>query len=318
MMKKSRIVGIGTYVPENILTNFDLEKIVDTSDEWIRERTGISERHIIEKNSTENNSDIGKNAALSAMKSANISAEEIDCIICGTFTPDSAFPSTACIIQDKIGAKNATAFDISAACSGFIYSLLVADSFIQSGKYKTVLVVGSEIISRVLDWTDRNTCVLFGDGAGAVILKASEKPDHGILSIYTKSDGSLGNMLSLSAWGSPRYLKMNGGEVFKYAVRMMGEAVTKVLESAKISVDDINWLVTHQANTRIIKATANLFNMPMEKVIINVDKFGNTSSASIPLALKDGLDNKNIKEGDIVVIAAFGGGLTWGAAAIRW
>ena len=317
MALKARIKSIGVSVPEKVLTNFDLEKTIDTSDEWIRTRTGIIERHIVDKDSKQNASDLGAEASLKAMKQANVAPEDIDCIICGTFTPDFAFPSTACVIQDKIGAKNATAFDITAACSGFLYGLTMADSLICSGKHSNILVVGSEIISRVVDWKDRNTCVLFGDGAGAAVVSASEG-ERGILATYTKSDGALGEILYLPAWGENRYMKMNGGEVFKNAVRMMGDSALRVLKLSGCSAEDVDCLVTHQANTRIIQTTAKYLNIPMDKVVVNLDKYGNTSSASIPLALNDAILQNRIKEGDLVVMVAFGGGLTWGAAAVRW
>ena len=317
MPLRAKIVGIGVCVPENIVTNRDLEKIVNTSDQWIRSRTGISERRILKKESSKMASDLGAEACCNALKESGLTPEAVDCIICATFTPDYAFPSTACNIQEKIGAKNATAFDISGACSGFLFGLAIADGFIKSGKYKNVLLVGSEIISRVLDWNDRNTCVLFGDGAGAAVICASEGRE-GVLSTYTGAGGSRGNILSLPAWGDPRFLKMNGTEVFKHAVRRMKESALRVLETAGLKPENVDWLVTHQANIRIIQATAKQLGIPMEKVIVNVDKYGNTSSASIPLALKDALDRGSIKEGHLVVMAAFGGGLTWGAAAVRW
>jgi 3-oxoacyl-[acyl-carrier-protein] synthase-3 len=317
MPVKAKITGVGVALPDKILTNFDLEKIVDTSDEWIRTRTGISERRILEKDSPLITSDLGAKACLHALKDASLTPADIDCIICGTCTPDFIFPSTACIIQKKIGAKNAAAFDISAACSGFIYGLSIADAFIQSGKYKNVLLVGAEVLSRVVDWNDRNICVLFGDGAGAAVVRATDS-GSGILSCYTRSDGENNDILTLQAWGFPRYMKMNGAEVFKQAVRMMGDATLQTLKSAGLSVEDVGCFIAHQANVRIIQATAKYINLPMEKVVVNLDRYGNTSSASIPLALRDALDQNKIQEGTVVAMVAFGGGLTWGSAVMKW
>lgn len=316
-MIRTQIAGIGTCVPERVVTNGDLAKLVDTTDEWIRTRTGIEQRRILERDSALQASDLGAEAARRALADANLKPEEVGCIICGTFTPDYVFPSTACLIQQKIGAKNASAFDVQAACSGFVYSLAIAESFIRAGRHRHVLIVGSEIVSKVLDWTDRNTCVLFGDGAGAMVLSAGDG-DRGVLSTHMGSDGSLGNILTLPAWGSSRFLKMNGQEVFKNAVRMMKESVERVVTEAGLSLNAVDLLVAHQANIRIINATASQVGIPMSKVYVNLNKYGNTSSASIPLALKDALDEKRIQKGTVVVLVAVGGGLTWGAAAIRW
>ncbi len=318
MSLKARIKGIGKSVPEKIVTNFDLEKTIDTSDEWIRTRTGIVQRHIIADDCNDMASDLGAKASLEALENSKVSAEDIDCIMCATFTPDNAFPSTACSIQKKIGAKNAMAFDLSAACSGFLYGLALADSLIRSKKHKKILLVGSETISKVVDWKDRNTCVLFGDGAGAVVISA-EEGENGILSTYEKSDGELGtDVLSLSAWGENRYIKMNGNKTFKYAVQRMSLATKTALSSANLEVKDIDYLVPHQANTRIMTATAEKIDIPVEKVIVNVDKYGNTSSASIPLALYDAVKDGRIKENSLVAMTAFGGGLTWGSVVVRW
>ncbi len=316
-MIRAQIAGIGIALPERIVTNNDLAKLVTTSDEWIRTRTGIEQRRILEENSPVQASDLGAQAATRAMVQGGINPEEIDCIICGTFTPDFVFPSTACLIQEKIGARNASAFDVQAACSGFVYAMSIADGFIRAGKNRKVLIVGAEIVSRVLDWTDRNTCVLFGDGAGAMILTAGEG-DRGVLSTHMGSDGSLGNILTLPAWGHPRHLTMNGQEVFKNAVRMMKESVLKVVGEAGLSLGAVDCLVAHQANIRIIQATASQLGIPMSKVFVNLNKYGNTSSASIPLALKEAVDENRIREGQVIVLVAVGGGLTWGAAAVRW
>lgn len=317
MPTRAKIAGIGVCVPDRIVTNHDLAKRMDTSDEWIRTRTGISERRMVAENDPRTASYLGAEASRNALERAGMTSDQIDCIICGTFTPDYTFPSTACLIQEKIGAQNATAFDITAACSGFVYGLALADSLIQCDKHKNVLLVGTELISRVLDWDDRSTAVLFGDGAGAVVIVPGNKKSC-VLATYTRTDGSLAGVLSLPGWGDDRHVNMNGSEVFKHAVRRMAESAQQVVRSAGCSVDDVNWLVPHQANIRIIQAVANHLKIPREKLIVNVDKYGNTSSASIPLALMDGVDDGRIQQGDLVVMVAFGGGLTWGAAAVRW
>lgn len=317
MKVRAKIAGIGTCSPENAMTNFDFEKIVDTNDEWIRTRTGIVERRILAKDDKRQPSDLGAAAAKQALEAAGKTAEEIDCIICGTFTPDAVFPATACTIQEKIGAVNATAFDVMAACSGFLYALNIADSLIGTEKHRNVLVVGTEVISRVLNWEDRNTCILFGDGAGAAVVTVSDD-DSAVLATATQSDGTQGEILKLPAWGDPRHIYMNGTEVFRQAVRRMADSIHKALNGAGLEVKDIDWLVPHQANTRIMRALARQIRLPVEKVIVNIEKFGNTSSASIPLALKDGIDSGKIKKGNIVVMSAIGGGLSWGAVAVRW
>lgn len=316
-MTRAQVTGIGTAVPERIVTNQDLVKRVETSDEWIRTRSGIEQRRILEPDSPLQASDLGAEAARKALAEAQLKPEELDCIICGTFTPDYVFPSTACLIQQKIGAKNAAAFDLQAACCGFVYSLTIAESLIRSGRHRNVLIVGSEIVSKVLDWADRNTCVLFGDGAGAMVLSAGEG-ERGVLSSHISADGNLGGILTLPSWGSPRFLKMNGQEVFKNAVRMMKESVERAVKEAHLALNDVDLLVAHQANIRIIQATASQVGLPESKVFVNLNKYGNTSSASIPLALRDAIDAKRIQKGNIVVLVAVGGGLTWGGAAIRW
>lgn len=321
------IVGIGTAIPEKILTNDDLTKMVDTSDEWIRSRTGICQRRIADKNTA--TSDLCVLAAEKALEDAGITAEELDLIIVATFSPDMLIPSTACIVQDRIGAKNAGAFDLSAGCSGFLYGLATGSQFVASGAYDTVLVIGADTLSKFLDWEDRSTCILFGDGAGAVVLKSSP-PNTGILSFYLGSDGSGADLLKMPAGGSrlpasqetikerQHYIRMNGKEVFKFAVKVMGEASIKALEKCGLTKENIDFLIPHQANYRIIDAAVKRLNLPPDKVYVNLDRYGNTSSASVPVALEEALKEGKIKKGDIVVLVAFGGGLSWGASVIKW
>ncbi|OMG00071.1 3-oxoacyl-ACP synthase [Paenibacillus sp. FSL R7-0333] len=321
------IIGTGKYVPERILTNSDLEKIVETNDEWIVSRTGIRERHIAAPEQA--TSDLAYEAALKALKSAGMKAEELDLIIVATVTPDSAFPSTACILQDKLGAKNAAAFDLSAACSGFVYSLATATGFIQNGMYNNALVIGADTLSRITDYTDRNTCVLFGDGAGAVIV--GEVPEgRGFQSFDLGAEGSGGSLLNLEAGGSrlpasqqtvedkKHFIYMNGREVFKFAVRVMGSATERVLTKAGLSKENIDLFVPHQANIRIIQSAMQRLDLPPEKVVVNVDKYANTSAASIPLALVEAAEEGRMKAGDAVLMVGFGGGLTWGASVLIW
>jgi 3-oxoacyl-[acyl-carrier-protein] synthase III len=314
----TRILSVGSAVPPNTLTNKDLEKIVNTSDEWILSRTGIRQRYISDKNNPTSAFELGAKAAGRALSKANVKPEEIDGIICATFTPDFFFPATACKIQHALGCTRAFGFDVSAACSGFVYALTVADAFIRCGHYKTMLVVGTEIASKTLDWTDRGTCILFGDGAGAVVLKASEEPDRGILSTHLLSDGSLGDILTLPAWGDKRFMTMSGGDVYKNAVRMMGDAAMKSLKLAGYSLDQIDLLVPHQANIRIIKAMAAHLNLPMDKVVCNVDKYANTGSASIPIALEEAWENGRIKDGTLAVFTSLGGGLAAGSVVVKF
>jgi len=327
MSKSTTIVGTGSFVPDKVLTNLDLEKMVDTSDEWIMTRTGIRERRVVdEKMAT---SDLAGEAAERALEAAGVSPSEIDLIVVATITPDMSFPSTACLVQDKMGAKKAAAFDISAACSGFIYGLSVVDQFIRNGTYDTVLLIGAETLSKITDWTDRNTCVLLGDGAGAVILRPTEE-DKGILSFYLGADGSAGDLLKLPAGGSRQppthetidkrlhYVKMRGNELFKVAVRVLVRAAEEALSRCNLSNEEVSLLIPHQANIRIMQAAAEKEGIPLSKVYINVDKYGNTSSASIAIALDEAVQEGRIKEGDIVVLDAFGGGLTWGACVIKW
>lgn len=325
-MKSAKIIGIGKYLPKRILTNRDLEKMVDTSDEWITARTGIKERRVADKD--EATSDLGLKAALDALKDAKIKAQDIDLIITATITPDTQFPSTSSIIQSRLGAKKAACFDISAACSGFVYSLITAQQFIESGAFKNVLVIGAEKLSMVIDWTDRNTCVLFGDGAGAAVVSGCKKP--GILSTYMGGDGSLGNLLMVPAGGSRlpashetidkklHYLKMQGNEIFKLAVKAMTDAAKKALLKAKLNINDIDCLITHQANARIILATGKRLGISRDKIFMNINKYGNTSSASIAIALCEAVRSERIKKGDIILLDAFGAGLAWGACVIKW
>jgi 3-oxoacyl-[acyl-carrier-protein] synthase-3 len=324
-LKSVGILGTGSALPEKILTNFDLEKMVDTNNDWIVSRTGIKERRIADDETAV--SDLAYEAALKAMESAD--AEQLDLIIVATVTPDMAFPSTACILQDRLGAKNAAAFDLEAACSGFLYGITVGQQFIATGMYKKVLVIGAETLSKITDFTDRGTCVLFGDGAGAVILGEVEE-GYGILSTDLGAKGEGGKYLTLPAGGSRRpasietvenrehFIKMGGGEVFKFAVRIMGQGAAAVVEKAGLQIEDVDYLVPHQANIRIIEAAAKRLKLPMEKVKVNLDRYGNMSAASIPVALDEAIKEGKVNKGDHVVLVGFGGGLTWGAALIRW
>ena len=319
-MLNSKIISAGSYLPQKCLTNFDLEKIVDTSDEWIFGRTGIKKRYITTKN--ELTSDIALKAAKKAIENANIDILDIDMIILATTTPDLTFPSTAVIIQSKLGAKNAFAFDIQAVCSGFVYALNTANNFIKSGQVKNALVIGADTLSKIVDWKDRNTCVLFGDGAGAVILSATNDEENGIISANLYSDGNLVDVLKTtggpSFTGDAGYIVMQGKEVFKHAVEKMGNCVIKSLEKVKLTIEDIDLLIPHQANIRILNAVAKKLKLPLEKVIITVQNHANTSAASIPLALDFALQNNKIKQDDIIVLEALGGGLTWGSIVVRW
>ncbi|MEP7370762.1 MAG: beta-ketoacyl-ACP synthase III [Nitrosospira sp.] len=319
-MMHSRIVGTGSYLPEKILTNHDLERIVDTSDEWIRTRTGIVERRIAADNQMA--SDLALNASREAMEAGGVTAGDIDLIIVATTTPDVIFPSTACILQDKLGVKDCPAFDVQAVCSGFVYALAIADMFICAGKCRTALVVGTEVYSRILDWTDRSTCVLFGDGAGAVVLTQSDQP--GILSSHLHADGSHSKILAVPAsicggkvQGKP-FVMMEGNTVFKFAIKVLEEVVYEALAENNLQVSDIDWLIPHQANIRIILSTAKKLGIPMEKVVVTLDRHGNTSAASIPLALDVAVRDGRIKSGQHVLLEGVGGGFTWGAVLVRW
>jgi 3-oxoacyl-[acyl-carrier-protein] synthase-3 len=324
---KSRITGTGFYVPKNVLTNHDLEKMVDTSDEWIIERTGIKQRRIV--SSLEAASDLSLKASKRALKMAGLRPKDIDMIIVATITGDMHMPSTASFLQYKLGANNAVAFDINAACSGFIYGLSIADNFIKTRKAKRVLLVGAEVLSRFTDWEDRTTCVLFGDAAGAVVLEPTKK-NRGILSTHIHSDGRFWELLYIPGGGSKHpaskesiekryhYIKMKGNETFKVAVRTLEQLAIETLKANKIKPEKLSLLIPHQANLRIIQATAQRLNLPMERVIVNIDRYGNTSSASIPIALDEALRGGRIKDGDYILLEAFGGGFTWGSALIKW
>lgn len=304
------IIGIGRYVPENVVTNQDLEKTLDTSDEWIRTRTGIRERRIAPDDM--NTSHMALLAAKRAIKDANIQPEEIDLILTATVTPDQSFPTISCMIQEQIGAKKAAAMDISAACSGFMYGMVTAKQFIENGVYKYILVIGAEKLSKITDWNDRSTAVLFGDGAGAVVI-GQVSPGRGILSFELGADGSGGKHLY-----QEKYISMNGREVFKFAVRQMGESAVRVIEKAGLTKEDIDFLIPHQANIRIMEAARQRLDLPVEKMSNTVGKYGNTSAASIPISIVEDLEAGRIKEDDLVVMVGFGGGLTWGAILMRW
>ena len=319
----SRIIGTGSYLPENIVTNADMEKIVDTTDQWIRERTGIEQRHIaLDDQFTV---DLAEQAAKNAMDMAGKTAADIDLIIVATTTPDRVFPSTACLLQQRIDNHGAAAFDVQAVCTGFVYALSIADKFIKSGTHKCALVVGAETLSRIVDWTDRGTCILFGDGAGAVILSASEEP--GIISTHIHADGQYESLLNVPAGISngidklsalDAHIEMKGNEVFKMAVNTLGRIVDETLAHNHLKKSDIDWLVPHQANTRIINATAKKLKMPMDRVVMTVNKHGNTSAASVPLALDTAVRDGRIQRGETLLLEAFGGGFTWGSALIKY
>lgn len=321
------ISGVGSYVPENRVTNEDLSKIVETSHEWIVERTGIHERRVLSEDKA--TSDTATIAATKALEDAKLEPEDIDLIIVATVTADYALPSTACIVQKNIGAIKAAAFDINAGCSGFVYGLTLGESFIKSGIYEKILVIGAETLSRIVDWQDRNTCVLFGDGAGACILERCEE-GFGILSSELGSDGSNGEVLIQPAGGSKfpasqetldkrlHYIKMDGKEVFKFAVRVMEKASMNALEKANLELKDLDFLIPHQANTRIIDSAAKKLKLGKDKIYVNLNKYGNMSSASIPVALDEAIKEKRIKKGDNVLLVAFGAGLTWASMTLKW
>ncbi|MEE8151830.1 MAG: beta-ketoacyl-ACP synthase III [candidate division NC10 bacterium] len=327
-MERSRIIGTGSAVPARIVSNADLEKLVDTSDEWVKSRTGISERRICGEG--EDSATLAEKAAVQALEAAALDPMDLDLLLVATITPALPFPATACLLQDSLHARRAAALDISAACSGFIYGLAVADSFIRTGTYRTILLVGSETLSTITDWTDRNTCVLFADGAGAVVLQG-QRGGRGILSTHLYSDGSQWDLLMAPGGGSrcpvtPEVLEQrlnmikmsHGNEVFRIAVRAMGDACIASLKQNHLEIGDIDVLVPHQANARIMQALAHRLSLPPEKVISNIARYGNTSAASVPLALDEAVRNGKVREGNLVLLVAFGGGLTWGSAAIRW
>ncbi|RMF84441.1 MAG: ketoacyl-ACP synthase III [Nitrospirae bacterium] len=326
-MPRARIIGTGSYLPAQVLTNHDLERMVETSDAWIVERTGIRERHIA--SATEQCSDLALEAARAAIEAAGIGPEALDLVVVASATPDMAFPSTACLVQRALGCGPIPAFDLSAACSGFVYALTVADQFIRGGAARTVLVIGAEVLSRIVDWSDRTTCVLFGDGAGAVVLQASDS-GHGILSSHLHAEGRLADLLMVAAPGKRHpgtgevfalegeLIRMRGNETFRVAVRTLGEVVAEALAANRMAPEEVDWLVPHQANIRIIEATAKRLDLPMSRVVVNLDRVGNTSAASIPIALDEAVRDGRIREGQTVLLEAFGGGLTWGAVVMRW
>ncbi|WP_029012992.1 beta-ketoacyl-ACP synthase III [Niveispirillum irakense] len=324
MAIRSVILGCGSYLPARVMTNEDLTKIVDTSDEWITERTGIKSRHIAADG--EKTSDLAYHAAVAALDHAGITADELDLIVLATATPDHTFPATAVKVQARLGMKRGAAFDVQAVCSGFIYALSVADNFIKAGQARTVLVIGAETFSRILDWTDRTTCVLFGDGAGAVVLRATDgegtAQDQGILSTHLHSEGEHHDLLYVDGGPSSTqtvgHLRMRGQEVFKHAVVNLTEVVREALQANGLEAQDIDWLVPHQANRRIIEGTGRKLKLSPEKVVLTVDHHGNTSAASIPLALAEAVHDGRIKRGDLMLLEAMGGGFTWGGALVRY
>jgi 3-oxoacyl-[acyl-carrier-protein] synthase-3 len=319
----SRIAGTGRFLPEKMLTNFDLEKIVDTTDEWIRTRTGIERRHIAADGET--TADLAEGAARAAIDAAGLAPTDIDFIVVGTTTPDLVFPNVGCLIQERLGIRGCTAFSLEAACSGFIYALGIADKYVRSGETKRALVVGAETLSRIVDWNDRHTCVLFGDGAGAVVLEPAD--EAGILSTHLHADGRYGDLLYFPSGVSKGFndlksgkdfVQMKGNEVFKVAVNTLGRIVDETLERNALEKTDIDWLIPHQANIRIIQATARKLDMPMERVVMTVQDHGNTSAASVPMALDVAVRDGRIQRGDMLLLEAFGGGFTWGSALIRY
>ncbi|HKB60807.1 MAG TPA: beta-ketoacyl-ACP synthase III [Gallionellaceae bacterium] len=319
-MIHSKIIGTGSYLPAKVLTNAELEKMVDTTHEWIFSRSGIAERRLAAED--EKTSDLALHASRRAIEAAGIGLDEIDLIIVATTTPDQIFPSTACILQDKLGIKQGAAFDVQAVCAGFIYGLTTADAYIRSGQARTVLVVGAETLTRLLDWTDRTTCVLFGDGAGAVVLQASDEP--GIIKTRLRADGSQRCMLEAAGYigngtvqGNP-YIHMDGQAVFKFAVKVLSEVVDEVLEGTGVAASEVDWLIPHQANIRIMEATAKKLDLGRDKLVVTVDRHGNTSAASIPLALDTAVRDGRVQPGQHILLEGVGGGFTWGAVLLRW
>ncbi len=326
-MPFAHITGWGMAVPEKIITNIDLEKIINTNDKWIFERTGIKERHIAKEDQT--TSSLAVEAAWKALSVAKLKPTEVDLIICATSTPEYFFPATACLVQDRLGATKAGAFDLSAACTGFIYAVNMATQAIRSGSLKVVLVIGAETLSRFVDWTDRNTCILFGDGAGALVLQASNNPG-GVLSNVMHSDGSGANLLTIPAGGSKNpateatiraglhFIQMDGREVYRFATRVMAQATREVISAAGILIEEVNWIIPHQANLRIIEAAARGLKLPLDRFVINLDRYGNTSTASIPIAICEAIHDGRLQKGDKFVLVGFGAGLTWGATVAQW
>ena len=325
MITYARIAGTGSYLPEKVLTNKDLEATVDTTDKWIRERTGIVKRHVAVEGQT--TCDLAEQAGRRAIEAAGRQPQDIDLIVLATTTPDKVFPSTACLVQQRLDIHGCAAFDVQAVCTGFIYAVAVAEKFIRTGSAKCALVIGAETFSRIIDWTDRGTCVLFGDGAGAVVLEASDIP--GVLSTHLHADGAYENLLHVpggvsrgfdiaDAEGDPHFTHMRGNEVFKMAVNTLGRIVDETLQANDMKKSDVDWLVPHQANIRIINATARKLNMPMNKVVVTVDQHGNTSAASVPLALDTAVRDGRIQRGEVLLLEAFGGGFTWGSVLLRF
>ncbi|NOY66448.1 MAG: ketoacyl-ACP synthase III [Gammaproteobacteria bacterium] len=318
-MSYARIMGTGSYLPENVVSNVDLEKTVDTSDQWIQERTGIKKRHIAAKGET--TCDLAEKASRNAMDAAGLTADDIDMVIVATTTPDRVFPSTACLLQQRLGISSGAAFDVQAVCTGFVYAMGIAEKFIITGSAKNVLVVGAETLSRIVDWTDRSTCILFGDGAGAVVLGASD--EQGILSTHLHADGKYESLLTVPAgisqgFDNPAYIEMKGNEVFKMAVNTLGRIVDETLAANNMEKSDIDWLIPHQANIRIINATAKKLKMSSEHVVVTVAEHGNTSAASVPLALDTAVRDGRIKRGEVLLLEAFGGGFTWGSVLVKY
>jgi len=322
-VKYTRIAGTGGYLPEKVLSNHDLEEMVDTSDEWIVDRTGIRKRHVAADNET--TCDLAEQAARRAMSAAGKEAHDIDLVIVATTTPDQVFPSTACLLQQRLGIRGCAAFDVQAVCTGFVYALGIADNFIKTGSARCALIVGAETLSRIVDWTDRDTCVLFGDGAGAVVVEASSEP--GIISSHLHADGKYAELLQVPVGISSgqaqlldtgAFIEMRGNEVFKMAVKTLGRIVDETLDHNGMSKSDIDWLIPHQANIRIIKATARKLRMSMDHVVVTVDEHGNTSAASVPLALDEAVRSGRIKRGETLLLEAFGGGFTWGSVLLKY
>lgn len=324
MVRRSVVVGCGAYLPSRVVTNDELARTIDTSDAWIRQRTGIRERRVAADG--ELTSDLGTHAARAALDNAGVAPDDVDLIVCATATPDETFPATATRIQAQLGMTRGAAFDVQAVCSGFVYGLAVADNFLRLGQAETALVIGAETFSRILDWQDRSTCVLFGDGAGAVVMRAADSDGgakaRGVLSTHLYSDGRYHDALYVdggpSSTGSAGHVRMEGREVFRHAVVRMTEAIDAALEANGLTPGDIDWLVPHQANIRIIEAMARRLNLPQDRVVVTVDRHANTSAASIPLALSEAVEAQRIKPGDLILMEAMGGGFTWGSALLRW